>query len=256
MLCVLQGLKANLMQSYLNDPVRDPHFFDGSQKPFQFRKLLFGLCFFHAFVQVCTGQALLKLTNEGQRCIPCLRRPTRLALCGPPLHITVSPADTHAQRCAGAVLELQAPVLQERLKFGPLGWNVPYQFSLPDFVISVRQLQMFLNEFEDTPLTVSSSASPCIMLSLLSLPQRGRLNMLCLTTGAETVLTGLVLHSSVLHGLLLAAGSMACMPPSRARPSHWGSKGTYIGLACLSAESGSHGSGACRCEEVNRPCPG
>ena len=50
---VLQGLKANLMQSYLNDPVRDPHFFDGSQKPFQFRKLLFGLCFFHAFVQVC-----------------------------------------------------------------------------------------------------------------------------------------------------------------------------------------------------------
>ena len=54
-LCVLQGLKANLMQSYVNDPVRDPNFFEGSQKPFQFRKLLFGLCFFHAFVQVCTS---------------------------------------------------------------------------------------------------------------------------------------------------------------------------------------------------------
>lgn len=49
--------------------------------------------------------------------------------------------------------------LQERLKFGPLGWNVQYQFSLPDFVISVRQLQMFLNEFQDdVPLKVSS---PC-----------------------------------------------------------------------------------------------
>ena len=47
--------------------------------------------------------------------------------------------------------------LQERLKFGPLGWNVQYQFSLPDFVISVRQLQMFLNEFQDdVPLKVSS----------------------------------------------------------------------------------------------------
>ena len=46
--------------------------------------------------------------------------------------------------------------LQERLKFGPLGWNVQYQFSLPDFVISVRQLQMFLNEFQDdVPLKVS-----------------------------------------------------------------------------------------------------
>ena len=48
-----------------------------------------------------------------------------------------------------------SPRLQERLKFGPLGWNVPYQFSAPDFVISARQLQMFLNEFPDIlPLKV------------------------------------------------------------------------------------------------------
>ena len=45
--------------------------------------------------------------------------------------------------------------MQERLKFGPLGWNVQYQFSLPDFVISVRQLQMFLNECQEAvPLKV------------------------------------------------------------------------------------------------------
>ncbi len=50
---------------------------------------------------------------------------------------------------------------QERLKFGPLGWNVPYQFSAPDFVISARQLLMFLNEFADTmPLKVSKVECP------------------------------------------------------------------------------------------------
>lgn len=46
-------------------------------------------------------------------------------------------------------------LLQERLKFGPLGWNVPYQFSAPDFSISARQLLMFLNESPDVmPLVV------------------------------------------------------------------------------------------------------
>lgn len=41
--------------------------------------------------------------------------------------------------------------LQERRKFGPLGWNIQYEFNDSDFSVSQKVLKMFLEEQNEIP---------------------------------------------------------------------------------------------------------
>ena len=82
-----RGLKANLKRTYQEF---SEQYFNDCKKPEAWKKLLFGLSFFHA-------------------------------------------------------------VIQERRKFGPLGWNIRYEFNDSDLETSMTMLKIFLDEQEEIP---------------------------------------------------------------------------------------------------------
>lgn len=91
----------------------------------------------------------------------------------------------HARCTRVTCMHMCAPLarmhMQERLAFGPLGWNVPYAFSQPDFAISARQLLMFLNESPELlPMKVcgDEGGPGCVTVKLPSL-QRACLACAC-----------------------------------------------------------------------------
>lgn len=45
-------------------------------------------------------------------------------------------------------------IIQDRRKFGPIGWNVRYEFTNEDLIVSRKQLKNFLEEYDEVPYKV------------------------------------------------------------------------------------------------------
>ncbi|CUG87356.1 dynein heavy chain, putative [Bodo saltans] len=50
-------------------------------------------------------------------------------------------------------------LIQERRKFGPLGWNIPYEYTSGDLSCCVVQCQMFLDKYDEVPYKVIKELS-------------------------------------------------------------------------------------------------
>jgi len=93
----------------------------------------------------------VKMTNEPPKGLRANLKNTYFKLDDDKLNLTDKPAAYKKLIFSLCLFHASA---QERRKFGPLGWNIPYSFNDTDFDISARQLEMFLDAYDFVPYKV------------------------------------------------------------------------------------------------------
>lgn len=143
-----KGLRSNIARSFLMDPICDPRFFESSSKPVRG-------CFFFLFHCISVMPSPVGVTAFFVFFfIPllCISKRARF-ICGDVK--TANPVVSDGVFCFLHQAEFKKllyglcffhALTQERRKFGPLGWNIPYEFNETDLWISVQQLHMFLEQ--------------------------------------------------------------------------------------------------------------
>lgn len=100
---------------------------------------------------VAVLQSSVKMTNEPPKGLRANLRNAYFKLNNNLLNVTRSPGDY--KKLLFGLCCFHA-VVQERRQFGPLGWNIPYEFNDTDLDISKGQLELFLDQYDEIPWKV------------------------------------------------------------------------------------------------------